>query len=192
MTVSILVIGLVLFFGTHAVSIVNPGWRDRMVARVGENRWQGLYSVIALTGLALIVWGFGLARKEMVVLYVPPVWLQHVTVVLMVFVFPLLLAAYLPGRIQTTVKHPMLVATKTWAFAHLLANGTLADALLFGSFLVWAVADRISLKWRNQPQVPAAPPSRFNDAIAVFGGIALYVLFLFWLHKWLFGVSPLT
>ena len=109
---------------------------------------------------------------------------------MLIFVFPLFLAAYLPGRIQAATKHPMLAATKIWAFAHLLVNGTLADVLLFGSFLTWAVLDRISLKRREQRPIPWALPSRFNDAIAVGGGLALYAVFVLWLHAWLFGVSP--
>lgn len=188
---SLLILGLVLFFATHSVSIVNEGWRDRMVARLGEGPWQGIYSLFALAGLVLIVWGYGLARQAPVVLYVPPAWLSHVALVLLVFVFPLLLATYLPGRIQTATRHPMLVATKTCALAHLLANGMLADVVLFGSFLGWAVVDRISMKHRQQRPVPGAPPSKANDAIAVVGGLALYGAFLFWLHGWLFGVSPM-
>ncbi len=106
-------------------------------------------------------------------------------------VFPLLFATYLPGRIRTAVKHPMLVATKTWALAHLLANGMLADVLLFGGFLAWAVADRISLKRRVVRPVAGAPPSPWNDAIAIVGGLALYGITLFWLHRVLIGVPLL-
>ncbi len=185
-----LIAGLVVFFAVHSISIVNASWRDRMAARWGERTWLGLYSLAALAGFVLIVWGYGLARQEPVVLYVPPEWLRHVTLLLLVFVFPLLLAAYLPGRIQATTKHPMLVATKLWAVAHLLANGTLADLLLFGSFLVWAVADRISLQRRPQRPAPGAPPAKGNDLIAIVGGLALYVVFVLWGHAWLFGVSP--
>jgi uncharacterized membrane protein len=187
---SILFLGLVLFFATHSISIVNTAWRDRMVARMGLGTWQGLYSLVALAGLVLIVWGYGLARQEPIVLYTPPVWLRHVALLLLVFVFPLLVATYFPGRIQRATKHPMLAATKIWAFAHLLANGMLHDVLLFGAFLVWAVVDRISVKRRQPTPVSGAPPSRFNDVIAVIGGLALYVVFALWLHAWLFGVAP--
>ena len=188
---SVLVAGLLLFLGVHSVSIVSAPWRDRMAARLGEAGWQGLYGLVALAGLALVVWGYGLARAAPVILYTPPVGLRHVALLLMVFVFPLLLAAYLPGRIQTLTRHPMLLATKLWATAHLLANGSLADVLLFGSFLAWAVADRISLKHRAPRPVPGAPPGKANDLLAVVGGLGLYVAFLFWLHPLLFGVSPL-
>jgi len=188
--VILLVTGLLVFFAAHSVSIVDASWRERMAVRLGEATWQALYGLVSLAGLALVVWGYGLARVDAAVLYVPPLWLRHLTLLLMVPVFPLLLAAYLPGRIRSTVRHPMLAAVKLWAFAHLLANGTLADAILFGSFLIWAVADRISLKRRVVRPVPGAPPARANDAIAIVAGLALYVAFVLWAHRWLIGVPP--
>ena len=188
----ILLLGLVLFLGAHSVSIINEPWRNRMVSKMGEVPWKGVYSLISIIGFVLIIWGYGLARADSVVLYSPPVWLRHVTMLLLLPVFPLLLAAYLPGRIKTTTKHPMLAATKLWAFAHLLANGTLADVLLFGAFLAWAVVDRISLKRRKQRPLPAAPASKANDIIAVVVGLALYAAFIVWLHGWLIGVPLIT
>ncbi len=188
----VLVLGLVVFFAVHSVSIANEAWRDRMVAKHGERVWQGVYAILAVVGFVLIVWGYGLARQEPLVVYSPPAWLRHVAMLLLVPVFPLLLAAYLPGRIQAATKHPMLAATKLWAFAHLLANGMLADVLLFGAFLAWAVVDRISMKRRVPRAVPGAPPSKANDVIAVVGGLALYVAFVFWLHTWLIGVAPVA
>lgn len=188
---SLLILGLVIFLGVHSVGMAAPAWRERMVARLGEVPWKGLYSVASLVGFVLIVWGYGLARQEPVGLWAPPTWLRHVALLVMLPAFPLLLAAYLPGRIQTAAKHPMLAAVKLWAFAHLLANGNLADVLLFGSFLAWAVADRISLKTRTAPPVHGAPPGKANDAIAVIGGLILYGAFIGILHAWLFGVSPL-
>ena len=185
-----LIAGLVLFLGIHSVSIINATWRDRMVARIGLIPWQGIYAIIAITGLVLVIKGFGMARPDAATLYQSPAWLNYVAIVLQIFVFPLLFAAYLPGRIQTAVKHPMLAATKIWAFAHLLVNGNLADVILFGSFLAWAVADRISMKRRTPLPVPGAPPSHVNDAIAVVLGLAIYGAFIFWLHQWLIGVSP--
>lgn len=186
-----LILGLCVFLGTHSVSIVAPGWRDRAAARLGEWPWKGLYSLLSLAGFALLLRGYGEARLRPVVLYLPPTWMAHVTILLMVPVFPLLLAAYLPGRIKTAAKHPFLVATKLWAFAHLLSNGTLHDAVLFGGFLAWAVVDRISLKRRAQRPVPGAPPSAANDWIALGLGLGLYVLMLTWAHGWLIGVAPL-
>ena len=185
---NVLLLGLVIFFGGHSVSIVNDPWRGRMVAKMGEWPWKGLYALVSLIGFVLIVWGYGLARHDPVVVYTPPGWLRPVAMVLLVPVFPLLLATYLPGRIQAAAQHPMLVATKLWAVAHLLANGMLADLLLFGAFLVWAVLDRISMKHRTQWPVPSVPPSRVNDLIAVAGGLALYAAFVLWLHGWLIGI----
>jgi uncharacterized membrane protein len=189
---TVLLAGLLIFFLIHSVSIVAPSWRDRTAASIGAGPWQGLYSLISIVGFVLILWGYGQARATPVVLYTPPPALKHLAAVLMIPVFPLLLSAYLPGRIKTALKHPMLVSIKLWAFAHLLANGMLADVLLFGSFLVWAVADRISMKRRIQRPVPGAPPGRYNDIIAVVGGLVLYVAFVSGLHAWLFGVRPIS
>ena len=125
-------------------------------------------------------------------LYPPPTMLRHVALLLMLPVFPLLLAAYLPGRIQSAAKHPMLLAVKFWAVAHLLANGTLVDVLLFGSFLAWAVLDRIAVKRRAGPRAtPGASPSPLNDAKALVGGLAIYGVIVLWAHGWLIGVSPI-
>jgi uncharacterized membrane protein len=183
-----LIFGIVLFFSAHAVSIVNEGWRDQVAERIGLLPWKGLYSVVAIAGFALICWGYGLARQDPIVLYVPPAWLRHVAMLLMLVVFPLALAANLPGRIKAGAKHPLLAATKVWALAHLLVNGSLADVLLFGSFLVWAVLDRISMKGRTQRPILAAPPSKMNDPAAVFGGLLIYGGFIVWGHNALIGV----
>jgi uncharacterized membrane protein len=187
----VLILGLVLFLGIHSVSIVAPAWRDAQVAQRGDKAWKGIYTVISIVGFVLLVYGYGIARQSPVVLYSPPLWTRHLTLLLMIPVFPLLIAAYAPGRIQAATRHPMLAATKLWAFAHLLANGTLADVLLFGGLLAWAVADRISLKRRPARPVPGAPRSPMNDVIAVVAGLAIYALFVFKAHLWLFGVSPL-
>jgi uncharacterized membrane protein len=190
----VLVAGLILFLGIHSVSIAAPGWRGAMVARMGAGPWKGVYSLASGVGLALLVVGYGIARHSPVVLYTPPSALRHLALLVMLPVFPLLFAAYLPGRIKTAAKHPMLLAVKFWAAAHLLANGTLADVLLFGGFLAWAVADRISVKRRSVAEahdVPAAPPSAINDVVVVVGGLIVYAVFLLWGHRWLVGVSPL-
>ena len=189
---SLLILGLVLFLGAHSVSIVAAGWRDRTAARLGLGAWKGIYAIVSAIGLALIIWGFGVARQAPVVVWAPPTGLRHAALLLMVPVFPLLLAAYLPGRIQRAAKHPMLAAVKFWALAHLLANGLLHEVLLFGSFLAWAVVDRISLKRRAGRPVPGAPAGRFNDLIAIFGGLALYGLTVMGLHQWLFGVAVIA
>src|SRR5690606_38637106 len=160
-------------------------------AKIGERAWKGIYSVVSIVGFVLLVWGYGQARMYPVVVYTPPVELRWVTVLLMVPVFPLLLAPYFPGRIAATLKHPMLVGTKLWAFAHLLSNGMLADVLLFGGFLAWAVADRISFKRRTQRPLKALPQSKLNDIIAVVLGLVLFSVFFHFLHLRLIGVSPM-
>lgn len=185
-----LIAGLILFFAVHSVSIAAPQWRDRMATRLGANAWRGGYSLLSLAALLLIIHGFGLARVAPSVWYAPAAWMHTLARVLMVPVFPLLLATYLPGRIQAAAKHPMLVAIKLWALAHLLANGSAADVLLFGGFLAWAVIDRISLKRRAPRAVPGAPPAKWNDAVVIVAGLALYALFTHWAHLRLFGVSP--
>ena len=187
----IFVVGLVLFLGIHTVSIVAPQWREAQLARLGEGPWKGPYSGIAAVGLGLLIYGYGVARQSPIVLYTPPTAFRHLALLLMLPVFPLLVAAYVPGRIKAMAKHPMLLATKFWATAHLLANGTLADVLLFGGFLAWAVADRISVKRRPPRAIPGAPPRPYNDVIVVVLGLVLYALFVLWAHRWLFGVSPL-
>jgi len=187
---SVLIAGLAVFLGAHSIGIFFPNVRARMVGRLGEGPWKAGYSLISLAGFVLLIYGFGLARQAPLVLYSPASWLRKVTFLFMLPVFPMLLAAYLPGKIKTATKHPMLAAVKFWAFGHLLANGTLADVLLFGGFLAWAIADRMSLK-RRPAAIETVAPGKFNDLIAVVLGIALYVLFIGWAHVRLFGVSPL-
>ncbi|NKI34945.1 NnrU family protein [Wenzhouxiangella sp. XN79A] len=186
---TLLVLGLILFLGIHSISIVARPTRDRLAARLGEWPYKGLYSIVAAIGLVLIVIGYGQARLTPTVLYSPPEWLRHLNMLLMLIVFPGLLAAYLPGRIGDALKHPMLIAVKAWALSHLLVNGTLADVLLFGGFLAWAVADRISMNHRPAGgSALALPRTKFNDAIVVVGGLALYLAFAFWLHPAWIGV----
>lgn len=186
-----LIIGLVLFLGIHSISIVALPARNAMVASMGEWPFKLVYALVAVAGLVLIVRGYGAARLDPTVLYTLPEWTRHLAMLIMLPAFPALLAAYLPGRISQVLGHPMLVAVKSWALAHLLVNGTLADVLLFGGFLAWAVADRISLKRRPERDIPRAPRTAFNDVIAVVGGIAIYLAFVFWLHASWIGV-PIT
>jgi uncharacterized membrane protein len=186
----ILILGLVIFLGVHSLSIINEPVRNRLLKSMGEGPFKGAFSVVSVVGLILIVVGYGMARADPAVLYVPPAWLRHVALLLLVPVFPLLVATYFPGRISRTVKHTMLVAVKLWAVAHLLANGMLHDVVLFGAFLAWAVVDRISLKRRQGHPVPTLPAKPANDAIAVIGGLVIYVLFVLWIHQWLIGVPP--
>ena len=180
--------GLILFFAVHSISIISDSWRDDMAQRLGVRPWRVLHGLASLGGLVLLVWGYGIARNVPVVLYTTPDWLRHVNFFLMLFVFPLLLAVFLPGRIKTAVKYPAFTAVKIWAFAHLLVNGALADVLLFGCFLAWAVAGRISMKHRRPRPAPGFPETAANDLIAVMVGLGIYALFLFILHSRLIGV----
>lgn len=185
-----MLLGMLLFLGMHSLAIAAPAYRDQKVAALGAGRWKLIYSLVSLLGFVLMVQGYALQRFEPQLLYVPPAGLRHVAALLMLPVFPLLLATYLPGHVKRLAKHPMLVAVKFWALAHLLANGMLADVLLFGSFLLWAVLDRISLK-RRALAVPApAKGPILNDVIVIVGGLGLYAAFVMGLHLRLFGVAP--
>lgn len=187
-----LLAGLVLFLGFHSIRIVASGLRGRLVARLGEGAWKGLYSLVSAVGLGLIVYGFhGAGEQEP--LWQPPVFMRHVTIALMALSFVLLAAAYIPGNdIRPKLGHPMVLAVKTWAFAHLLANGQPRDLLLFGAFLVWAIVDYASLRRRDRAAgVVRAPGSLAGNAATVAIGLAVWALFAFRLHQWLIGVSPL-
>jgi len=188
-----LVAGLLLFFGVHSIAIVAPAWRDGMAARLGDASWKAIYSLVSAIGFVMLVHGYGLARAEPSVLYTSPTWMGHVAALLMLPVFPLLFATYLPGRIKAAVKHPMLTATKAWALAHLLVNGNLADVLLFGGFLAWAVLDRIAVGKRVMQRKPVVTgaPSRMNDVLAIVGGLVLYVVVIVWAHQRFIGVPPI-
>ena len=190
----VLILGLVLFLGIHSMQIVAADWRLTMIARLGEGPWKGLYSLVSAVGLVLLVWGYGLARQDPVVLWFSPLWLKHVAVALNLVAFILFAAYIVPaGRIGARIGHPMILAVKTWAFAHLLANGTLADVVLFGAFLVWALAAFRSSRQRDRAAgtVRVAGPAR-NDAIAVVVGALIWAAIVWLLHDWLIGVSPLA
>jgi uncharacterized membrane protein len=193
----LLITGLVLFIGMHVVTMMRDA-RASLIARFGEGGYKGLYSLVSFAGLAAIVWGYAQYRAGgYIAVWEPPRWTRHLAWTLMLPVFPLLIAAYAPGRIKATLKHPMLVAVKLWALAHLLANGDLGSMLLFGSVLAWAVADRISVKRRAEQsavaaaQAPDAATATRNDLIAVAGGLAAYAAILLWLHPVLFGVRAM-
>lgn len=190
----VLVVGLVLFLGIHSVRMIAPDFRSGVIAQRGEGPWKGVYSLVSLAGFVLLVWGFALARPDAPVFYEPPVWMKHVTALLMLFALIFLTASQIPaGRIKAALGHPMLIAVKTWAVAHLLANGDLASQLLFGAFLVWAVFDFVSVRRRERrgEAVAAVAGPVSNDIIAVVVGVVLYVLFIWKLHYWLFGAVPL-
>ena len=187
-----LILGLVLFLGAHSVRIVADDWRTAQIARIGEAKWKGLYALLSLAGLVLIVWGFGQARLAPIVVWSPPAWTRHAASLLVLPAFVLIVAGNLRGtRMKAAVGHPMVLGTKIWALAHLLANGTLADIVLFGSFLVWAIVDYASSRRRDRVAGTVYPLGSWSrDALAVVIGIVAWVVFGFWLHGPLLGVRP--
>ncbi|PPQ30182.1 NnrU family protein [Rhodopila globiformis] len=187
----ILVLGIVIFLGTHTFTT----FRDRrahLIESLGPNPFKAIYSIIALAGFALIVWGFSLYQAQgRIPLWTPPAWGRDAAIVLMWFAFvALACSGKAPGRIRGWLRHPMLVAVKIWALAHLLANGDLGGLLLFGSFLAWAVYDRIAVKRRGDLGASRVPAFTRADAIALIGGTVAYVAMIF-LHPVLIGVRVL-
>ena len=190
---SLLIVGLVLFLGIHSVRIVADGWRTQTLARVGEKTWKLGYTVVSLIGFALIVWGYGQARQAPTVLWAVPAWGAKATGSLMLLSFVLLMAAYVPGsKIKTVAHHPMLWGVLVFALAHLLANNTLADVLLFGGFALWAALDLLSCFARDRAAGTVyAPGKPGRVAINVVLGVAVWAVFAFWAHLVLIGVSPI-
>lgn len=185
----ILILGLVVFLGGHAFVV----WRERraaVIARLGEWPYVGLFSLVAVAGVVLIGYGFAHYRATgWVEVWSPPAFMRHVTVALTWPAIVCIVAAYIPGRIKTTLKHPMLVGVKLWAFAHLLSNGDLGSIVLFGSVLGWAVFDRISLKRRSDPGSPSIPVGGVtNDVIAVIVGTLVFFALGYWFHPAVIGV----
>ncbi len=189
---SALILGLVLFLGMHSVRIVADCTRSAFIARRGAGAWKGLYTVVSLAGFALILWGDGQARLQPVVLWDSPLWTRHLAGALMLPALVLLVAAQVPGNgIKARVHHPQVLAVKTWALAHLLANNTLADVLLFGGFGLWAVLDFRSARQRDRAAGTVYPPGQpARTALVVVLGLALWAVFAFGAHQWLFGVRP--
>lgn len=189
---TLLITGLILFLGIHSTGILAPGWREKMQGSLGANGWKAVYSVVALVGLILIVIGYGASRMEPVWLWFPPVWARHLALVLTVPAFILLAATYVPGsNIKARLGHPMLAAVKVWALAHLLSNGTLADVMLFGGFLAWAIAGFAVLRRRDRAAGVVRSGTVKGDIIAVVVGIVAWAVFAMYLHTLLIGVSPL-
>lgn len=186
----VLLLGLALFFALHSLAIFAPRWREKKRQQWGRAAWRWIYSLGSLIAIGLIAWGYDLARITPIIMYVPPAWAKSVTDALMLAVFPLLYATFLPCKLRTALKYPDLVAIKLWALAHLLANGMLADVLLFGSFLAWAVVNRISLK-RRVRILPSSAPSKYNDLVAIIAGLVTYLLVVGYLHYQVIGVLPL-
>jgi uncharacterized membrane protein len=188
----ILVLGLVIFLGSHSVRIFAEPWRQRQIERLGEKRWKSLYSVTSAVGLVLIVWGYAIARREPVVLWTQPVWAVHLAALLTLIAFILFPAAHIPGNhFKAWVRHPMVVGVGLWAFAHLVANGTLNAVVLFGAFLVWAIVDYVAALRRDAVAGVVYPAGVLRkDLIAVVSGAVVWIVFVLWLHGWLIGVRP--
>lgn len=187
-----LVLGLVLFLAMHSVRIVAESWRTQTIARIGARRWKSLYTVVSLLGFGLIVWGFGQARAQPLQLWSPPAGMRHLASLLTMIAFVLLAAAYVPGNsIKARLHHPMVLAVKVWALAHLLANGNLAHVLLFGSFLVWAMLSFRAARQRDRAAGTVyATGQAIGTGITVLAGVLAWALFAFWLHGLLMGIRP--
>jgi uncharacterized membrane protein len=189
---ALLIFGLIVFLGVHSIRMVAPAWRDLQMRRRGALAWKALYSIVSLLGFALIVYGYAQARMEPLVIWQPPAWTKHAAAPLMLASFILMAAAYVPGNIiKTRIGHPMLAGVKLWAFAHLLANGTLADIVLFGSFLVWSVLQFRANRRRDKLHgVVYAHLSGTRDILVVVLGLGAAGVFMLFLHQWLIGVRP--
>jgi uncharacterized membrane protein len=188
-----LILGLIIFLGVHSVRIVADEWRTQTRARLGALPWKAIYSLVSLLGFGLLVWGFGLARQQPVQLWNPPVGMRHLASLLTLISFVLLVAAYVPGNgIKARLHHPMVLAVKVWALAHLLANGNLAHVLLFGSFLGWSIFDFSAANKHDRVAGVRYPDGTAGaTGITVALGIGLWVAFALWLHGLLIGVRPM-
>ncbi len=191
---SLLILGLILFILPHSTRIFAADWRAGMIARLGEKPWKGAISVVSIAGFVLIVIGYGQARLDPVVLWLPPLWLRHVALLLNLLAFVSLVAAYVPrNSIKAKFGHPMIAAVKAWSIAHLLANGNLADLILFGTFLAWSILD-----FRNSRRYDRALGTRYpagtlaGNLLTVVIGVAAWVAFLLYLHTLLIGVAPVA
>ncbi|HEY0330708.1 MAG TPA: NnrU family protein [Rhodopseudomonas sp.] len=189
MGLAIMILGLALFVGVHVLT-TQRDLRARLIGFGGEAVYKIGYAIVAIAGIALISYGFGDYRAAgMIDIWHPPVWSKHLAATLMLPAVIMVVAAYLRGRIYTTLKHPMLTGVKTWAVAHLIANGDLGSIILFGSILGWAVFDRISLKRRSDPGAPPIPVGGpKNDLIAIAVGIVAYLALAFAFHPVVIGV----
>lgn len=193
MGLAIMILGLAVFIGTHAFTTRRKA-RAELIARIGEGAYKALYSVISLIGIVLIVYGFAQYRATgWIDIWYPPAWTRHLAALLVLFAAICFVAAYSPGHIKRALKHPMLAGVKLWATAHLIANGDLGSIILFGSLLGWAVFDRITLKRRADAGAPPIPVGGWSrDAVAVVGGLALYLVLGLWFHPYVLGVPAFS
>ena len=192
MGMAYLLAGLLMFLGVHSTRVFANDWRNRTLASMGEKPFKGVYSLLSLAGFVLLVWGYGQARQQGVMLWNPPVAMRHIAALLTLVAFVLLAAAQVPGnQIKARLHHPMVLGTKVWAFAHLLANGSLADTVLFGSFLVWSVLLFAASRRRDRREKTVYPAGTARmTALSIVAGVVAWVVFAFWLHRVLIGVAP--
>lgn len=189
----VLIIGLVVFLGVHSTRIVADDWRSSRLASMGEKRWKSLYSIASLVGLGLIIWGYSLARQDPTVLWNAPVWSRHLASLLVLAAFVLIAAAYVSrNHLKSAIGHPMFAGVKVWALGHLVSNGTLADLLLFGSFLVWAALGLRSARARDRKAQVSYPAGTIGGTVTtLIAGVAAWAIFAWFLHRPLIGVAPL-
>jgi uncharacterized membrane protein len=189
---TLLVLGLVIFLGVHSTRVFADGWRSAQVARLGEKSWKGLYTLASLVGLVMLVWGYGVARQTPVPLWTPVVGLRHLASLLTLLAFVLIAAVYVPrNSLKARIGHPMVVGVKVWALSHLLANHTLADLLLFGGFLVWAVLCFRAARARDRAAGTTSPAGTLQGTLlTVAAGVVAWLVFAMWLHRVLIGVGP--
>lgn len=189
---TLLILGLLVFLGAHSIHMIAPGLREAGIDKLGTWGWKGVFAVVSIAGFVFLVMGYGEARMNPTWLWHSPTWMSHLVALLMIPAMILLVAAYVPGtHMRARMGHPMLLATKIWALAHLLANGGVHDVVLFGAFLAWAVAAFIVNRKRDRAAgetYPAVGVSR--DITAAVLGLVLYGAFTFKLHLWLMGVAP--
>jgi uncharacterized membrane protein len=192
-----LILGLILFLGAHSIRMVADGWRTQALESWGEKPFKGVYTLISLVGFYAMVTGYAEARLHTVALWTPPIATRHISVLLMLFASVLMAAAYVPrNHFKLRLGHPMVLSVKVWALAHLLANGNLADFVLFGSFLLWSVFNFKAARSRDRSSAQAGlsadiAGSTKATALTLLIGLALWAVFVFYLHSKLVGVSPL-
>ena len=205
-----LILGLILFLGAHSVRIWADGWRDQTIEAYGEKAFKGVYALVSILGFYLLVVGYGEARLQTVALWNPPIFTKHISMLLMLLSSILLMATYIPrNHFKMRLGHPMVLSVKVWALSHLLANGNLADLVLFGSFLIWAILNFRSARARDRALLlnlnvteeaagesiaeseSAHQPKLLSTIITLVGGIAIWALITFVLHAKIVGVSPM-
>lgn len=190
---AILVVGLILFIGVHSIRMVAAPWRAAQIERFGPLAWRAMFSVLSIAGIVVTVFGYGLARRDPVLVWAPPFWMAHVTALLTAIAFILITAAYVRGNhFKRALGHPFLCGIALWAFAHLLANGTLNAIVLFGVFLVWALIEiRSELRRDREAGVVYPQGVASRDTLVVVIGLVAWAVFAFWLHGIVIGVRPL-